>query len=169
MEPGTEGTGVSESGAVTAPSRVVVRVVDVYPYRMGEGGAPWFLLLHRADGMPYAGSWRMVGGKIEAGETAWQAGLRETEEELGVRPARFWMLPSVNLFYDWKHDRVQPVPAFAAEVAADPTLNDEHDAFVWLDANEAVRRLLWSEQRRLLALADQVLRSGGPLAEWVIA
>jgi len=138
-----------------------VRVVDVYPYRHTSVN-PEFLLLRRAPGTPYAGQWRMVGGKIEADEAAWETGLREVEEETGQHPTQFWTLPSVNTFYEWQADRVNIAPAFAAKLAEDPTLDDEHDAFAWHPASDAVRRLDWPEQQRLLRLADRVLRDGIP-------
>jgi len=89
----------------------VVRVIDVYPYRLVEEGEPEFLLLRRAADVVYAGAWRMVGGKIDAGEAAWQAALRELREETGCAPARLWALPSVNTFYEWRHDRVNRRPS----------------------------------------------------------
>lgn len=136
-----------------------VRVVDVYPYRYVDG-ALLFLLLRRAPHVPYAGAWRMVGGKIEPGETAWQTALRELHEETGQAPTRLWALPSVNTFYEWQHDRINLIPAFAAELAADPVLDDEHDAFAWLPAEEAVLRLRWPEQQRLLRLTARLLEEG---------
>jgi len=65
-----------------------VRVVDVYPYR-DESVNPEFLLLHRAPDTVHAGQWRMVGGKIEDGEAAWETALREVEEETGHAPTQF--------------------------------------------------------------------------------
>jgi dATP pyrophosphohydrolase len=144
-----------------------VRVVDVYPYRLGEGRPPAFLLLHRRAGTVYAGQWRMVGGKILPGEAAWQAALREVREETGRAPERLWCLPSLNAFYEWRYDRVNLIPAFAAELSGDPVLDDEHDAFAWLPAGVAARRLRWPEQRRLLRLAARLLRDG-PLPELVV-
>lgn len=138
-----------------------VRVVDVYPYR-DQSVNPEFLLLRRAPETTYAGQWRMVGGKIEADETAWEAGLREVEEETGHTPSPFWALPSVNTFYEWKEDRINLTPAFAAALPSDPVLDDEHNAFAWLPAREAAGRLDWPEQKRLLRLADRVLRDGIP-------
>lgn len=142
------------------PDRATVRVVDVYPYR--RQGDVEFLLLRRAAGVPYAGQWRMVGGKIEGGETAWQAALRELREETGRRPAHAWTVPSVNAFYEWQTDRLNLIPAFAAELHADPTLDAEHDAFAWLSAEDAAARLRWPEQRRLLRLIDALLRDALP-------
>lgn len=130
--------------------------MDVYPYRLGSEGAA-FLLLRRAAGRMYAGAWRMVGGKIGPGEQAWEAALRELREETGREPARFWSVPSANVFYEWQHDRVNIAPAFAAELTGDPVLDGEHDAFAWLPAPEAAARLAWPEQARLLTLVDRML------------
>lgn len=138
-----------------------VRVIDVYPYRH-QSVNPEFLLLHRAPDAAYAGQWRMVGGKIEPSETAWEAGLREVKEETGQTPTQFWALPSVNTFYEWQDDRINLTPAFAAALPNDPILDDEHDTFAWLPAREAAQRLNWPEQKRLLRLADRVLRDGIP-------
>ncbi|HLT48445.1 MAG TPA: NUDIX pyrophosphatase [Rubricoccaceae bacterium] len=149
----------SSSPPAPFPS-ATVRVVDVYPYRMAGGRAPEFLLVRRAPGIVYAGQWRMVGGKVDAGEPAWRAALRELREETGLAPVRCWALPSVNHFYEWQRDTVALVPAFAAEVDADPRLDREHDAFAWLPAEAAAARLAWPEQRRLVRLAADLLRRG---------
>lgn len=149
-------------------SEPTVRVVDVYPYRQRAGRAPEFLLVRRAGGTTYAGQWRMIGGKIEAGETAWQAALRELYEETGQAPTRFWAVPSVNTFYEWQRDTVALVPAFAAELDADPVLDEEHDAFAWWAVEEAVAHLAWPEQQRLLALVASLLRRGEIPSELVI-
>jgi 8-oxo-dGTP diphosphatase len=52
-----------------------------------------FLLAQRPEGKPYAGYWEFPGGKIEAGEDAREALVRELREELGieVREATPWI------------------------------------------------------------------------------
>ncbi len=141
--------------------------VDVYPYR--DGGAEW-LVVRRAASRSDAGTWRMVGGKIEVGETAWQAALRELEEETGwsgERVLEAWTLPSVNAFYEAEADRVVMAPAFAVEVEGDPVLDAEHDAWEWLPADAAADRLAWPEQSRLLRLAASLVNAARPY-EWLI-
>lgn len=44
-----------------------------------------YLLSSRPEGKPYAGYWEFAGGKVEAGETAFEALRREFEEELGIQ------------------------------------------------------------------------------------
>ncbi|MBL7979691.1 MAG: NUDIX pyrophosphatase [Bacteroidetes Order II. Incertae sedis bacterium] len=145
----------------------LVRVVDVYPYRLTADGFR-FLLLRRAAGTLYTGQWRMVGGKIQQDETAWQAALRELIEETSHPPRIFWALPSVNTFYSWTMDAVLLTPAFAAELEGDPILNHEHDHFGWFTAEEALRLLVWEEQKRLLALTNWYLQTGVILPDWMI-
>lgn len=138
-----------------------IHAVDVYPYRKTQDD-PEFLLFHRASDVPYAGQWRMIGGKIEQGEAAWETALREVEEETGQTPTRFWALPSLNTFYEWQKDRVNLIPAFAAALPEEPRLDAEHDSYAWLSPSEAIKRLQWPEQQRLLRLTARLLQDKVP-------
>lgn len=146
--------------------------VDVYPYRAGRGGGTEWLVLRRAPGRSDAGRWRMVGGKIRPGETAWETALRELAEETGWRPGAglrtLWALPSVNAFYEWRADRVVLAPAFAALVEGEPILDAEHDAAAWLPAEEAASCLVWPEQSRLLRLAARLSEDGAGSESWTV-
>ena len=66
---------------------ITCRVIDCHVFMM-DGGTPKYLLMKRAPGVIYAGSWRMVGGKIEAGEKAYETAIRELSEETGLTPDR---------------------------------------------------------------------------------
>ena len=47
-----------------------------------------FLLTQRPEGKPYAGYWEFPGGKVEPGEAAEAALVRELQEELGIEVTR---------------------------------------------------------------------------------
>jgi len=146
------------------------RLIDLYAYRIVEG-RPEFLLFKRAKGKIYQGQWRMVGGKVEPDETSWQGALRELKEETGLVPIMFWTIPSVNTFYEHKSDIVHHIPAFAAEIEADqqPILDDEHTEYEWLSLEQAVRRISWPEQQRLLKLTESIITENEILEDWIVS
>lgn len=145
------------------------KLIDLYIYRIGTSGVE-YLLLKRSKRKIYAGQWRMIGGKVEDGETRPEAALREMQEETGLQPARFWALPSINHFYEAETDQIHLIPAFAAEVGpdAEPSLDEEHSEFEWVMVDEAVHRLYWPEQKRLVRTIEQILSSNQWLDSWNI-
>ncbi len=144
------------------------RLIDVYVYRLNSG-EPEFLLLLRSKKKIYADQWRMVGGKVNEGEAYWEGALREVEEELGLTPNTFWVIPSLNTFYEAKSDQIHRIPAFAAEISdQEITLNAEHTEYHWVTVDEIEEMIAWPEQKRLIRLADQLLRNQQILPEWRI-
>lgn len=134
------------------------RVAGVSNESRTVGGGYEFLLLRRSASKIYAGDWRMVGGKIEAGESAWQACLRELAEETGLSPKRLLTVPYLNRFYEWEADRVNEIPVFVAVVEeSEPQLDDEHDGHEWLGPEAACARLAWPGQREGLRAALALL------------
>ena len=147
--------------------RVACEIVDVYVFRMGAGGGIEFLSLRRSAGRYLGGTWQAVHGRIEAGETAWQAGLRELREETGFVPRAFYQIDTVNTFYIAASDVVHHCPCFAAEVVADGVvvLNDEHDDFRWIPADEAGQHFIWPGQRRAVREIMEEIVARGPAVE----
>jgi dATP pyrophosphohydrolase len=145
------------------------KLIDLYPYRFSNS-TPEFLLCKRSSGKIYSGQWRMIGGKVESGETYWEAALRELREETALTPHKFWTVPSLNQFYEAKRDMILTIPVFAAEinVSAEPVLNDEHSSFGWFDANEAVSRIIWPEQQRLITTIHSIITSTEIPEEWIV-
>lgn len=151
------------SDAPPAGSRSpVIRVFDCHLARPAADGRYEFLLLRRASHKIYAGSWRMVGGKLTADETAWQACLREVAEETRLPVARLLSVPYVNRFYEWQHDRINDIPVFVAltRAGANPILDDEHSDYEWVSLETALERLPWPGQRDGLRAAAALLQDG---------
>ena len=122
-----------------------------------------FLQLRRAKGEFLEGAWGAIHGRIERGETAWQAALRELREEAGLTPLEFYQLDTINQFYLVPGDCVWHVPGFCALVARDAqiTLNEEHDDFRWIDRSQTDRDFLWpGERRQVEELCREILDNG---------
>ena len=85
------------------------------------------------------GSWQQVSGRIETGETGWQAALREIREETGIVPARFYSANETEVFYETRQNCINVIPVFVGFVEADATvvLSAEHHEFRWVTAEEA--------------------------------
>ncbi|MAO64684.1 MAG: NUDIX domain-containing protein [Balneola sp.] len=134
------------------------KLVDVYPYKI-KNGVPLFLIFKRSANKIYANQWRMVGGKVQEGESRWETGLRELKEETGLTPLKFWTIPSVNQFYEAKTDSVHTIPAFAAQIDAEQQieLDDEHTEYKWVGIEGIEPYIPWPEQRRLMKLTYDIL------------
>lgn len=145
------------------------KLIDVYVYRWNSG-KPEFLLLLRSKKKIYANQWRMVGGKVKEGEYYWAGALREFQEELGAKPSEFWVIPSVNTFYEADTDQVHQIPAFAAHFPSDTSviLNEEHTEYRWVRVDEIESMLAWPEQKRLIRLTNDLLINHQILPEWRI-
>lgn len=65
-----------------------------------------FLLLKRAANEVYPLLWQPVTGRMNEGETAYEAALREITEETNLTPGEFWVVPNVNSFYNPNKDTV---------------------------------------------------------------
>lgn len=143
------------------------KLIDLYPYRQ-KGDSVEFLLLKRAKGKIYQGQWRMIGGKVEPGETYWQAALRELKEETNLHPISFWTIPSVNQFYEYSTDTILTIPAFAAEIDPEDSiqLNEEHKSCRWIQLHEATTYIQWPEQIRLIELTNRLILSNKILSDW---
>jgi dATP pyrophosphohydrolase len=129
-----------------------------------QGNLRELLQLRRAPGEYLAGAWAPVRGRIEAGETASQAALRELQEETGLTPAEFFALNTIDLFYLAHDDGVWHVPGFVAVVpgGASVTLNEEHDAARWVDRSRIDAEFLWPGERAQLAEACREILDDGP-------
>jgi dATP pyrophosphohydrolase len=137
---------------------VRVAFVDIYPLRTGPAGLETLVLRRSAHGR-CPGSWEVVHGSIEEGESPVAAALRELREETGLAPERLYNLSRVETFYRHAADEVGLIPAFAAFVSPGETrVSAEHDQAEWLSLPAASGRVAWPRERR--ALADILIMLG---------
>jgi dATP pyrophosphohydrolase len=143
-------------------AQIVSNIVDCYVFRRVSPSVE-FLLLKRNPASCLGQTWQAVHGKIEPGETAWQAAVRELREETGLAPLRLWQVDFVNTFYVARLDRVLMCPCFAAEAdrTADVVLSAEHTEYAWVRADDVLRRLMWPGQRSAVReILDEIVTPG---------
>jgi len=111
----------------------------------GAGAGTRMLLLERSPD----GFWCHVAGKVEEGELAWEAFLRELLEETGLAPDSLHSGEFLEQFYEPRQNLIEIIPVFVARVAPDAevSLNEEHSAFRWCALEEAKALVPFPNQR----------------------
>ena len=147
----------------------ILKVIDVYPYKRDENAIKFLLCLRKMTKV-YGGQWRMIGGKIKENELAWQAALREFDEETQMRPNLFWCVPTLNTYFDFKRNEIMQIPAFAIEVEvnSEPILNDEHSQYMWVEIDQLESYPIWPEQERIIKLIHQLISKDQIVTDWLI-
>lgn len=141
-------TGVdSEDIAVAAASQIeppVARAAGIL-FATAEDK----ILLMRRTGHDQVGTWALPGGGMEEGESAEETARRETLEEAGYEHE--------GKLIAWTRRVLNGVDftTFVAMVdeTFEPTLNDEHDAFMWVDRAFAVAAVSVLHPGLIIALA----------------
>lgn len=115
------------------------------------GRPPRFLVLRRP---PERGRiWVPVSGKVDPTDPDLESALRrELAEETGFH--RFVRLFSLDwhVRFDGPDGRPWRLHAYGVELAGEeaPSLSREHEAFEWVDRDEAVRRLHYEDNREAI-------------------
>jgi 8-oxo-dGTP pyrophosphatase MutT (NUDIX family) len=138
--------------------------VTVFVARADESNASHeFLQLRRAADDYLGGTWQLIRGCIEPGETAVAASLREMREESGLMPTELYSLGPVETFYLWPTDTIVNSICFCALVDRSmPVItNHEHDAFRWTPRHDLDAQMMWASERRLFPdLCRDILDNG---------
>lgn len=129
-----------------------------------ERGTDRVLLLRRANTDSFPGEWFYITGSVEEDETAAQAALRELFEETALTVEELYSADLCEQFYEPDRGSISVMPVFCAYVSkgSEPKLNDEHDAWEWLDVRAASQRVCLGSQRHVLAEIEREFVSRVP-------
>ena len=145
---------------------IMVRVIDAYVYRYAKTKLK-FLTLKRSKTKIYEHLWQGVAGKIEDGETASEAAIRELKEETGFTPHKMFVADHVSSCYESYFDRINLVPVFGIEVRNENViLSEEHCTYEWLEFEKAYSRLTWNGQKKGLKVIYEMLNSDDDRIKW---
>ena len=164
VQPGPNAVGTGGKGM----PRIVSDIVDVYVFRQSRNQVQ-FLVLRRRPDVVLGDTWQSIHGRIEPGERAVDAALRETEERTGLVPLKLYSADYINQFYDHEADAIVLAPAFAVLVGAREQphiLTSEYSDYAWCDLEETVGRLPWSSQRWAARYIYDVIAMGGDEADF---
>jgi 8-oxo-dGTP diphosphatase len=111
------------------------------------------VLLIRRGKPPRLGEWSLPGGRIEPGERAVDAALRELREETGVTARITGLLDVVDGLFPEAGRHYVLIDYAADWLSGEPVAGDDalEARFVALDQVETL--IDWSETRRIIALA----------------
>ena len=123
------------------------------------------VLLIRRGKAPRLGEWSLPGGRIEWGETAADAALRELVEETGVKAELLGLLDVVDgLFTDagGRLERHYLLIDYAARwIAGEPVAGDDAAEARFWPAEQAIELVAWSETKRIIRLAVERFGAAG--------
>jgi bis(5'-nucleosidyl)-tetraphosphatase len=125
----------------------------------------FLLLLSRLTKRPL---WEFPKGGVDPGETALRAALRELHEETGLAGPDVRLVPGFERREAYRftipgqdgrtlvHKRVTYFLAEAFRDDVNPSTAEIHE-FAWLTPDEAIRRLRYTDRRRILREAAQAI------------
>lgn len=132
-----------------------------------ERERPGFLLIHRPSNMrSHPGQVAFPGGKVDPGETAIEAALREANEELGIDPADVTVIGASDVYHTGTGYSITPVIAVVPpdlELRPNPTevakwfeapvdfvfdlSNHQRQSAFWDGTERSYIEIMWNEHR----------------------
>ncbi len=117
------------------------------------------LAARRGDHVVRKGLWEFPGGKVEEGETAEEAIIREMKEEMGLTVRVIKKFPVIK--HDYEDFTIRLMPFACHWIEGDISLKD-HDRYKWMSRNELFC-YKWSaaDEKLLILLADHLTDRNG--------
>ena len=142
---------------MTDPRPIIIPCVGIVCFRGDD------ILLIRRGKPPKQGEWSIPGGRIEFGEPAEQAALRELKEETGVTAKLTGLIDIVDGIFP--NDGARPASHYllcdyAAEwVSGEPQGADDAEHAEFMSPQRLAELPLWSETRRIIDMARKIGRN----------
>ena len=123
------------------------------------------VLLIRRGTKPLAGDWSIPGGRIEFGERAEAAALRELKEETAIEARLIGLVDVVDAIFTSRASgevtRHYLLFDYAAVwLSGDPEAGDDADHAEWISPARLAEIPLWEETRRIIEAARRLIQPG---------
>ena len=132
---------------MTTPLPAPVPAVGVVCLRGEE------VLLIRRGTPPRQGEWSLPGGRIEPGERAVDAALRELREETGVEATITGLIDVVDGLFPEAGRHYVLIDYAALWVSGEPTAGDDAMEARFVPLDQVATLIDWSETRRIIGMA----------------
>lgn len=143
----------------------VERSAGAILFRDTENGREYLLLQHaegtRVSRPAHQGHWSFPKGHVEKGETTEETVRREIKEETGLFAIEF--IPdfkeTIRYFVHYNSEkRLKFVAFFLARTREGTiTISFEHQGFIWLPYEEAIKKITYSSDKNVLKKAEAFL------------
>ena len=103
-------------------------------------------------------TWQPISGRVEKGEKAWEAALREIKEETEIVPDRLYSVDQIESFYIAEQNHINLVPVFVGFIEKPQPVKlspREHSEYRWITAAEAVDYLSFVQQQRMMEYIER--------------
>jgi len=121
-----------------------------------DSGKNEFLLLNYPQG-----HWDFIKGKVEEGETPHETASRETKEETGISDIEFigGFEESVEYDFRFKNEDIHKTVVFFLAKTNEKkiSLSHEHNDFVWLEYDDALKKTTFRNAKNVLSKANEFL------------
>ncbi|MDZ4363334.1 NUDIX hydrolase [Brevundimonas sp.] len=114
------------------------------------------VLLIRRGTPPRLGQWSLPGGRIEPGEGAREAALRELMEETGIAARLGPLIDVVDGIFPEIGRHYVLIDYLATWISGEPVAGDDAAEARFWPVTEAMPLVEWDETRRIIATADRL-------------